>query len=125
MKMPPTKLLIFGNPKGGTPLMLVAPSTVIDLPLRSAGRSRSCGRGRRLAFRLMRRTSFTNLSPQPVKLLCFCSPPGLEEFFLEIGVPVKSRTTPPPTLEGAAQAEMIAKIRVAAPRYRTELLPHA
>ena len=26
LKMPPTKLLIFGNPKGGTPLMLAAPA---------------------------------------------------------------------------------------------------
>jgi len=34
MKMNPTKLLIFGNPKGGTPLMLAAPSTAIDLPLK-------------------------------------------------------------------------------------------
>lgn len=34
MKMSPTKLLIFGNPKGGTPLMLAAPSTAIDLPLK-------------------------------------------------------------------------------------------
>jgi uncharacterized protein (DUF302 family) len=34
MKMPPTKLLIFGNPKAGTPLMLAAPSTAIDLPLK-------------------------------------------------------------------------------------------
>jgi uncharacterized protein (DUF302 family)/uncharacterized membrane protein YidH (DUF202 family) len=34
MKMPPTKLLIFGNPKGGTPLMLAAPSSAIDLPLK-------------------------------------------------------------------------------------------
>jgi uncharacterized protein (DUF302 family) len=34
MKMPPTKLLIFGSPKGGTPLMLAAPSTAIDLPLK-------------------------------------------------------------------------------------------
>ena len=34
MIMPPTKLLIFGNPKGGTPLMLAAPSTAIDLPLK-------------------------------------------------------------------------------------------
>ena len=68
---------------------------------------------------------FHNSSPQPVRLLCFCSPAGLEEFFLEIGVRVEGRTTPPPKLEGAAQAEMIAKIRAAAPRYRTELLPHA
>ena len=34
MKMPPTKLLILGNPKGGTPLMLAAPSAAIDLPLK-------------------------------------------------------------------------------------------
>ena len=34
MKMPPTKLLIFGNPKGGTPLMLAAPSAALDLPLK-------------------------------------------------------------------------------------------
>jgi hypothetical protein len=68
---------------------------------------------------------FHNSSPQPVRLLCFCSPAGLEEFFLEIGVRVEGRTTPPPKLEGAAQAEMIAKIRAAAPRYRTELLSHA
>ena len=34
MKMRPTKLLIFGNPKGGTPMMLAAPSIAIDLPLK-------------------------------------------------------------------------------------------
>lgn len=34
MKIPPTKLLIFGNPKGGTPLMLAAPYSAIDLPLK-------------------------------------------------------------------------------------------
>jgi uncharacterized protein (DUF302 family) len=34
LSMPPTKLLIFGNPKGGTPLMLASPSVAIDLPLK-------------------------------------------------------------------------------------------
>jgi uncharacterized protein (DUF302 family) len=34
MKMGSTKLLIFGNPKGGTPLMLAARSIAIDLPLK-------------------------------------------------------------------------------------------
>src|SRR5579862_9949278 len=34
LKMPPTKLLIFGNPKAGTPLMLASPSSAIDLPLK-------------------------------------------------------------------------------------------
>jgi uncharacterized protein (DUF302 family) len=34
MKMPPTKLLIFGNPKAGTPVMLAAPHSALDLPLK-------------------------------------------------------------------------------------------
>jgi uncharacterized protein (DUF302 family) len=34
LEMPSTKLLIFGNPKAGTPLMLAAPSCAIDLPLK-------------------------------------------------------------------------------------------
>ena len=34
MKMRPTKLLIFGNPKAGTPLMNASPSVAIDLPLK-------------------------------------------------------------------------------------------
>jgi uncharacterized protein (DUF302 family) len=35
MKMRPTKLVIFGNPKGGTPVMLAAPTLAIDLPLKA------------------------------------------------------------------------------------------
>ena len=34
IKMPPTKLLIFGSPKAGTPVMLAVPTTAIDLPLK-------------------------------------------------------------------------------------------
>lgn len=34
MTMPPTKLLVFGSPTAGTPLMLAAPSVAIDLPLK-------------------------------------------------------------------------------------------
>jgi uncharacterized protein (DUF302 family) len=34
LKMPNTKLLIFGSPKAGTPVMLAAPSIAIDLPLK-------------------------------------------------------------------------------------------
>jgi uncharacterized membrane protein YidH (DUF202 family) len=34
LQMLPTKLLLFGSPKAGTPLMLAAPSTAIDLPLK-------------------------------------------------------------------------------------------
>lgn len=34
VKMPNTKLLIFGSPKAGTPLMIASPSMAIDLPLK-------------------------------------------------------------------------------------------
>jgi uncharacterized protein (DUF302 family) len=35
LSMRPTKLLIFGNPKGGTPLMQAVPSVAIDLPMKA------------------------------------------------------------------------------------------
>ena len=35
LEMPPTQLLIFGNPKGGTPIMLASPTAAIDLPLKA------------------------------------------------------------------------------------------
>jgi uncharacterized protein (DUF302 family) len=35
MEMHPTKLLIFGSPKAGTPVMLAAPTTALDLPLKA------------------------------------------------------------------------------------------
>ena len=34
LKMPPTRVVIFGSPKAGTPLMLASPSAAIDLPLK-------------------------------------------------------------------------------------------
>jgi uncharacterized protein (DUF302 family) len=34
LAMPPTTVLIYGNPKGGTPLMLAAPDFALELPLR-------------------------------------------------------------------------------------------
>jgi uncharacterized protein (DUF302 family) len=35
LKMRPTKVVMFGSPKGGTPLMVAAPSLAIDLPLKA------------------------------------------------------------------------------------------
>lgn len=43
LAMPPTKLLIFGNPQAGTPVMLAAPSAAIDLPLKILVREESNG----------------------------------------------------------------------------------
>jgi hypothetical protein len=68
---------------------------------------------------------FHNSSSQPVRMLCVCAPSGQEEFFLEIGVPVATRTTPPPKLNEAEQAEFKARSAALAPKYRTELLEHA
>jgi quercetin dioxygenase-like cupin family protein len=68
---------------------------------------------------------FHNSSAKPVRLLCICSPAGQEDFFLEVGTRVATRTTPPPALDATAQAEFKAKCEELAPKYRTELLQHA
>ncbi|WP_353069616.1 cupin domain-containing protein [Tunturibacter empetritectus] len=65
---------------------------------------------------------FHNSSDQPVRLLCLCSPAGQEDFFAEIGVPVATRTTPPPKLDAAAQAAFKAKVEALNPKYKTEML---
>jgi quercetin dioxygenase-like cupin family protein len=65
---------------------------------------------------------FQNKSEHPARMLCICSPAGQEEFFLEVGVRVSSRTEPPPKLDAAAQAAFIAKAEALAPKYKTELL---
>jgi uncharacterized protein (DUF302 family) len=43
LEMPPTQLLIFGNPKGGTPVMLAAPTAAIDLPWKALAWQDSSG----------------------------------------------------------------------------------
>jgi quercetin dioxygenase-like cupin family protein len=65
---------------------------------------------------------FHNTTGHPARLLCICSPAGAEEFFATVGVPVTTRTTPPPNLEPSAQAAFIAKVAALAPKYRTEML---
>jgi quercetin dioxygenase-like cupin family protein len=65
---------------------------------------------------------FINASQKPARLLCICSPPGLEELFLEIGVPVASRTTPPPKPDKAAEEELKAKTPALMAKYRTEMV---
>jgi len=68
---------------------------------------------------------FHNVSDKPVRMLCICSHAGQEEFFAQVGVPVATRTTPPPPLDAAAQAAFLEKVKSLAPKYKTELLPHA
>jgi uncharacterized protein (DUF302 family) len=43
LEMPPTVVLIYGHPKGSTPIMLAAPTAALDLPLRVLIRQRDDG----------------------------------------------------------------------------------
>lgn len=65
---------------------------------------------------------FRNVSAGPARLLCFCAPAGQEDFFLAIGQPVETRTTPPAPLDEAARKALMARTLELAPRYRSELL---
>ena len=68
---------------------------------------------------------FHNSSSAPVRMLCIASPAGLDEMFAEVGVPVASRTAPPPPLDEAAGSPLRAKLGALLPKYKTEILPHA
>jgi len=68
---------------------------------------------------------FHNASSTPARLLCICSPAGQEKFFAEVGIPVATRTTPPPQLTPEQQSGFRQKALALAPKYRTELLKEA
>src|SRR5438309_7500256 len=51
LQMRPTQLLIFGNPKAGTPLMIASPSIAIDLPLKALAWEDATGQGLALVQR--------------------------------------------------------------------------
>jgi len=66
--------------------------------------------------------SFRNASGRPARMLCLGSPAGQEEFFMEVGDLVATRTTPAPELDEATKAARKEKANALAPRYRTEML---
>jgi quercetin dioxygenase-like cupin family protein len=68
---------------------------------------------------------FHNASSAPARLICICSPAGMDRFFQEVGVPVATRTTAPPTLDEKQMIEFLQKATALAPKYRTELLKDA
>jgi quercetin dioxygenase-like cupin family protein len=68
---------------------------------------------------------FHNMTKEAARLLCICSPAGLEKFFLELGVPVATRTTAPPQLDDKEMAAFLEKAKALAPKYHTELLKEA
>jgi quercetin dioxygenase-like cupin family protein len=68
---------------------------------------------------------FHNGSQKPVRMLCICSPAGQEDFFMQIGVPVETSTTPPPKLSEADQKKLEAKMKELLPKFRTEMVKSA
>jgi len=68
---------------------------------------------------------FHNASSRPVRMICICSPAGNDRFFLEVGVPVATRTTPPPRLDERQMAEFREKTKAISPKYHIELLERA
>jgi quercetin dioxygenase-like cupin family protein len=65
---------------------------------------------------------FRNAFAEPARMLCLCTPAGQDEFFLRVGVPVGDRTSPPPQLSEAEQAERRALAAELADTYRSEFL---
>jgi quercetin dioxygenase-like cupin family protein len=63
--------------------------------------------------------SFKNRSDRPAHLLCLCTPPGQEDYFLAVGDPIASRATPPPKLSDAERAERGARAKALAAQYKT------
>lgn len=68
---------------------------------------------------------FHNSSKSPARMICICSPAGNDRFFLAVGVPVATRTTPPPELDAKQKAELSERVKTLAPSYHTEILEHA
>jgi quercetin dioxygenase-like cupin family protein len=65
---------------------------------------------------------FTNPSREPARLLCICSPAGLDEMFVAVGVRVPTRTTLAPKPDKAAEEEMKVKTIALLLKYRTEMV---
>jgi quercetin dioxygenase-like cupin family protein len=65
---------------------------------------------------------FHNASAKSARMICICSPAGMDRFFIEVGVPVATRTTPPPALNEKQMGDFLEKAKALAPKYSTELL---
>jgi uncharacterized cupin superfamily protein len=66
--------------------------------------------------------TFKNASGFSARMLCMCTPAGQEEFFLEVGDLVDSRTAPPPNLSAEEIADRRKKMALLLPKYRTEMV---
>jgi quercetin dioxygenase-like cupin family protein len=66
--------------------------------------------------------AFNNVSGTTARMLCLCTPAGQEEFFMAVGIPVASRTSPPPKPTPEELAEKGKLIAALLPKYRTEMV---
>ena len=65
---------------------------------------------------------FKNVSGKTAHMLCLCSPAGQDEFFMAVGVPVASRSAPPPQLSAEEKAAKGKLVEQLLPKYRTEMV---
>jgi quercetin dioxygenase-like cupin family protein len=86
------------------------------------GQQRSVRGGETLHIPANSPHQFHNSSSTPARMLCICSPAGMDDFFKELGIPVATRTTAPPKLNPEQQSAFMKKAKELAPQYRTELL---
>ena len=114
-------------PGGGPPLhrhdfeeAFVVLAGEIELTFR--GETTSAGPGSVVNVPANAPHKFRNTSDRPAHLLCLCTPPGQEDFFLAVGDPLASRDAPPPALSDAEKAERRSRAQALAAQYRTELL---
>jgi len=63
-----------------------------------------------------------NYSDKTAHVMCTCAPAGQDAFFLAVGTPVPSRTSPVPTLSDSEVAAQRAKAKELAPQYLTEFV---
>lgn len=86
------------------------------------GETRTAGAGTTINVPANAPHAFANKSGGLARLLCMCTPAGQDEFFVEIGDPVASRTAPAPKLSQEDQEAFMKKAETLAPQYHTELL---
>ena len=65
---------------------------------------------------------FKNKSGRTARLLCMCTPAGQDEFFMAVGFPLDSRTSPAPRPSPEEQAEKRKLLETLLPKYRTEMV---
>ncbi len=93
-----------------------------ELQLTFRGESHLCRGGHTVHIPANAPHQFKNISDYSVKLLCLCSPGGLDQYFQEVGIPVGSNTVKVPQVDDETQGDIIAKMVSLAPKYRTEIL---